>query len=68
MRNYVLIIGQHSPVCLLITVAGQNVDDVDHFTYLGSILTCDDNAEPDINCRIGKVASVLQCMRLKWTS
>ena len=39
-----------------ITVGGQNVDDVDRFTYLGSILACDGDAEADGNCRIGKAA------------
>ena len=40
-----------------ITVGGKNVDDVDRFTYLGSILACDGDAEADVNCRIGKAAS-----------
>jgi len=35
----------------------KNVDDVDRFTYLGSILACDGDAEADVNCRIGKAAS-----------
>jgi len=37
-----------------ITDGGQNIGDVDCFTYLGSILAC--NAEADVNCRIGKAA------------
>jgi len=41
------------------TVGGQNVDDV----ALGSILACDGDAEADVNCRIGKAASVFQRMR-----
>jgi len=51
-----------------ITVGGQNVDDVDRFTYLGSILACDGDAEADVNCRIDKAASVFQRMRSIWTS
>ena len=46
-----------------ITVGGQNVDDVDCFTYVGSIPACDGDAEADVNCRIGKAASVFQRMR-----
>ena len=49
------------------TVGGQNVDDVDRFTYLGSILACDGDAEADVNCRIGKAASVFQRMRSIWS-
>ena len=51
-----------------ITVGGQNVDDVDRFTYLDSILACDGDAEADVNCRIGKAASVFQRMRSIWSS
>ena len=47
----------------LITVGGQNVDGVDRFTYLGSILACDGDAAADVNCRTGKAASVFQRMR-----
>jgi len=53
-----------------ITVGGRNVDDVDRFTYLGSVLACDGDAETDVNCRIGrrKAALVLQRMRSIWSS
>jgi len=51
-----------------ITVGGQNIDDVDRFTYLGSVLTYDGDAEADVNCRVGKAASVFQRMRPIWTS
>ena len=53
-----------------IIVGGQNVDDVDRFTYLGSILACDGDVEADVNCRIGKAASVglFQRMWSIWTS
>ena len=40
---------------------------VDRFTYLGSILACDGDAEADDNCRIGKAASVFQRMRSIWS-
>jgi len=51
-----------------ITVDGQNVDDVDRFTYLVSMLACDGDAEADVNCRISKAASVFQRMRSIWSS
>jgi len=47
---------------------GQNIDDVDRFTYLGSVLTYDGDAEAEVNCRVGKAASVFQRMRPIWTS
>jgi len=51
-----------------ITVGWQNVDDVDRFTYLGRILACDGDTEADVNCKIGKAASILQRMRSTWTT
>jgi len=51
-----------------ITVGLQNVDDVERFTYIGSVMTEDGGAEADVNCRVGKAASVFQCLRLIWTS
>ena len=57
-----------------ITVGWQNVDDVDRFTYLGRILACDGDTEADVNCKIGKAASILlqwlQCRRMRstWTT
>jgi len=50
-----------------ITVGGRNVDDVARFTYLGSILTCDGDVEAEVNCRVGKAASVFHRMRPVWT-
>jgi len=37
-----------------ITVGQKNVDDVECFTYLGSVMTEDGGAEADVNCRVGK--------------
>ena len=51
-----------------ITVGGQNIDDVDRFTYLGCVLTYDGDAEAEVNCLVGKAASVFQRMRPIWTS
>ena len=50
-----------------ITVEQQNVDDVERFTYIGSVMTEDGGAEADVNCRVGKAASVFQCLRPIWT-
>jgi len=41
-----------------ITVGQQHVDDVERFTYIGSVMTEDGGAEADVNCRVGKAASV----------
>jgi len=51
-----------------ITVGLQTVDDVERFTYLGSVMTEDRGAEADVNCRVGKAASVFQRLRPIWTS
>ena len=53
-------IGAHSHVTSQITVGQQHIDDVDHFTYLGSIVTNIGNAEADVIYRIGKVGVVFQ--------
>ena len=50
------------------TVGQQNVDDVECFTYPDSVMTEDGGAEADVNCRVGKAASVFQCLRPIWTS
>ena len=65
-KTKVMLVGEVE-VLQPITVHGQNVDHVDRFTYLGSILTCDSDAEADVNCRIGKAVSVFQRMRSIWS-
>ena len=46
----------------------QNADNVERFTNLGSVMAEDGGAESDVNCRIGKTASVFQRLRPIWTS
>ena len=50
-------------------VIGQEVvEDVTSFTYLGSIVASDGDAEADVRCRIGKAATVFRRVTSIWSS
>ncbi|KAK1786551.1 hypothetical protein P4O66_002994 [Electrophorus voltai] len=52
-----------------ITIGQQTVEDIDEFTYLGSIVSNNDGgSEADDRCRIGKAAGVFQRLRCIWSS
>ncbi|KAK1806238.1 hypothetical protein P4O66_000116 [Electrophorus voltai] len=52
-----------------ITIGQQTVEDIDEFTYLGSIVSNNEGgSEADVRCRIGKAAGVFQCLRRIWSS
>lgn len=51
-----------------INVGGQDLEEVDKFTYLGSVIGRDGDAETDVKCRLGKAAAVFQQMRNIWSS
>ncbi|KAI8502438.1 hypothetical protein Bbelb_200260 [Branchiostoma belcheri] len=44
------------------------VEVVDQFTYLGSVISNSGEVEPDINCRVGKAASVFRRMNSIWSA
>ena len=44
------------------------VEEVEHFMYLGSIISNSGDTEKDVNCRIGKASSVFQKMNDVWTT
>ena len=54
--------GAHSHVTVEITVGQQHIDDADHFSYLGSIVSNTSNVEADVKYRMAKVAGVFQEM------
>ena len=56
----------HPP--LNISVNNNQVEIVDQFTYLGSVVSNSGDVEPDINCRIGKAAAVFRRMRKVWST
>ncbi|XP_078619529.1 uncharacterized protein LOC144886675 [Branchiostoma floridae x Branchiostoma japonicum] len=56
----------HPP--LNISVNNNQVEIVDQFTYLGSVLSNSGDVEPDINCRIGKAAAVFRRLRKVWST
>ncbi|KAI8491212.1 hypothetical protein Bbelb_308450 [Branchiostoma belcheri] len=53
---------------LNITVNNSQVEVVDQFTYLGSVISNSGEVEPDINCRVGKAASVFRRMNSIWSA
>ncbi|KAI8518909.1 hypothetical protein Bbelb_021660 [Branchiostoma belcheri] len=60
-------VGNHTGQPLLnITVNNSQVEIVDQFTYLGSVISNSGDVEPDINCRVGKAASVFRRMNSIW--
>ena len=51
-----------------VLVGQQQIEEVDRFTYLGSVITSDGNAEHDISCRLGNTSAVYQRLRPIWLS
>ena len=58
MKTKMIKIDIHSHVNAPISVGQQYIDDVDHFTNPGSVVTNTDNPVVDVKYRIGKVAVV----------
>ena len=50
-----------------IVIGCQPIEDVQHFIFLGSILSSNGNFEGDISCQIGKTSSVFQRLHLIWS-
>uniref|UniRef100_W5MRK2 Reverse transcriptase domain-containing protein n=1 Tax=Lepisosteus oculatus TaxID=7918 RepID=W5MRK2_LEPOC len=55
-------------VIVQIPTGQQLVDDVDCFTYPGTVLTKENDLEKELNRRIGKVVAVFQRMHSIWSS
>ncbi len=49
-------------------INGEELEKVNKFTYLGSIMSNDGGTDKDIKCRIGKAAAVFKTLRPIWTS
>ena len=49
-------------------ISEKELDDVDKFTYLGSVVSSDGGTDRDIKARIGKAAAVFKTLRPIWTS
>ena len=67
-KTKVMQIGRQQCQQIPITVAQQPVEEVNQFTYLGSIISNNGDVEADINYRIGKAATTFQRMRSIWRS
>ncbi|CAF1527462.1 unnamed protein product [Adineta ricciae] len=51
-----------------IEVAGETIENVERFEYLGSLLTWDNDCSEDIKRRIGKATDVLASLKHIWNS
>uniref|UniRef100_A0A914WYL3 DUF6451 domain-containing protein n=1 Tax=Plectus sambesii TaxID=2011161 RepID=A0A914WYL3_9BILA len=51
-----------------VIVGQQRIEEVDQFTYLGSVIGDDGNAEHDVKCRLGKASAVFQRLQPIWRS
>ena len=62
-----MAVGEHALANQVVT-NGMLVENVEKFTYLGSVLTSRGEVEADINCRIGKAGSVFRNLQTIWGS
>jgi len=51
-----------------VAVAWRNIEYVERFTYLGSVISSDGNVEADINTRLAKAAAVFRRLDNVWRS
>uniref|UniRef100_A0A3Q0QZY3 Reverse transcriptase domain-containing protein n=1 Tax=Amphilophus citrinellus TaxID=61819 RepID=A0A3Q0QZY3_AMPCI len=51
-----------------ITIGQSRIEEVQKFTYLGSSITSDSDADHDVACRIGKAGAVFRQLRPIWTT
>ena len=49
-----------------IQIGGKNVENIDRFEYLGSLITWDNNCSEEIRRRIGKAAGTMASLRHIW--
>ena len=62
-----MAVGEHALANQVVT-NGIRVENVDKFTYLGSIITAEGEVEADINSRIGKAGTVFRNLQTIWRS
>jgi len=51
-----------------VAIAQENIEYVERFTYLGSVISSDGDAEADINTRLAKAAAVFRRLDNMWRS
>ena len=51
-----------------IQLRGEDIEDVEQFTYLGSVVSRDGGTDQDIKSRIGKATAAFKILRPIWTS
>lgn len=67
-KSKVMKVGTTIGQAVTVQVHQEKLDEVEHFTYLGSVLSNSGDIEPEINCRIGKAAAVFQRMNSIWSN
>lgn len=66
-KSKILRVGYTGPH-MAITVGQQQLQEVEEFTYLGSVITADGGSDRDVTCRIGKAAAMFQRLQPIWTT
>ena len=51
-----------------IHLKGEDIEDVEQFTYLGSVVSRDGGTDRDIKSRVEKVTAAFKTLRPIWTS
>ena len=64
-KTKVMVFGERS-IDERIQVAGETIENVERFEYLGSLLTWDNNCSEEIKRRIGKATGVLASLKHIW--
>lgn len=66
-KTKIMVFGERNPDDR-IQVAGETIENVERFEYLGSLLTWDNNCSEEIRRRIGKATGVLASLKHIWNS
>ena len=66
-KTKIMVFGDGNPG-RSIAVAGETIENVDKFEYLGSLLTWDNNCSDEIKRRIGKATSAKTSLKHIWNS
>jgi hypothetical protein len=66
-KTKIMVFGEKS-IADRIQVAGETIENVDRFEYLGSLLTWDNNCSEEVKRRIGKATGTLASLKHIWKS
>ena len=66
-KTKTMVVGEHA-LTNQVVINGICVENVDKFTYLGSVITAEGEVEADINSRIGKAGTAFRNLQSIWRS